>query len=97
MEKLHAFKPSEVRLMLCGEQTPRWSFDELIMYTEPKYGYHKESPGFIRLINVLVAMNGQERKVSLYSFTKSFDFDLGMKEENPIKIPNIVKLCILSL
>lgn len=63
MEKLHAFKPREVRLMMCGEQAPHWTFDELIAYTEPKYGYHKDSPGFIRLINVLVAMTGKERKV----------------------------------
>ena len=63
MERLHAFKPNEVRLMLCGEQTPQWTYEELMMYTEPKYGYHKDSPGFLRLINVLVAMDGQERKV----------------------------------
>jgi len=62
LERLHAFKAHEIRLMLCGEQTPDWSYDELIMYTEPKYGYHKDSPGFIRLINVLTAMTGEERK-----------------------------------
>ncbi|XP_066922502.1 E3 ubiquitin-protein ligase HECTD1-like [Clytia hemisphaerica] len=62
MERLHAFKPNEVRLMLCGEQAPQWTYEELMMYTEPKYGYHKDSPGFLRLINVLVAMDGQERK-----------------------------------
>jgi len=66
MERLHAFKPNEVRLMLCGEQKPEWTYDELILYTEPKYGYHKDSPGFLRLINVLVAMNGRERKVCCY-------------------------------
>lgn len=62
MEKLHAFKPSEVRLMLCGEQAPEWTYEELMTYTEPKYGYQKDSAGFLRLINVLVAMNGKERK-----------------------------------
>ena len=49
--------------MLSGEQAPEWSYDDLMNYTEPKFGYTKESPGFIRLINVLVHMNGEERKV----------------------------------
>jgi len=62
MEKLHAFKPHEVQLMLCGEQAPKWTYDELLAYTEPKYGYHKDSPGFLRLLNVLVDMTGVERK-----------------------------------
>lgn len=65
MEKLHAFKPREIQLMLCGEQVPKWTYDELLLYTEPKYGYHKDSPGFLRLLKVLVAMNGDERKAFL--------------------------------
>ena len=63
MEKLHTFKPKELQLMLCGEQNPKWTRDELMNFTEPKYGYHKESPGFLRFINVLLDMNGKERKV----------------------------------
>ena len=66
MEKLHAFSPREIQLMLSGEQAPEWSYDDLINYTEPKFGYTKESPGFIRLINVLVNMNGEERKVRIH-------------------------------
>ncbi len=69
MEKLHAFSPREIQLMLSGEQAPKWTRDDLISYTEPKFGYTKESPGFQRLINVLVSMNGDERKVSLKVFT----------------------------
>ena len=68
MEKLHAFSPREIQLMLSGEQAPKWTRDDLISYTEPKFGYTKESPGFQRLINVLVSMNGDERKVSLNFF-----------------------------
>ena len=67
MEKLHAFSPREIQLMLSGEQAPEWSYDDLMNYTEPKFGYTKESPGFIRLINVLVNMNGEERKVFVIS------------------------------
>ena len=65
MEKLHAFTPREIQLMLSGEQAPQWSRDDLLNYTEPKFGYTKESPGFQRLINVLVCMNGEERKVRI--------------------------------
>ena len=68
MEKLHAFSPREIQLMLSGEQAPEWSYDDLMNYAEPKFGYTKESPGFIRLVNVLVNMNGEERKVLLYFF-----------------------------
>ena len=63
MEKLHAFTPREIQLMLSGEQAPQWSRDDLMNYTEPKFGYTKESPGFLRLVNVLVSMSGDERKV----------------------------------
>ena len=34
-------------------------------YTEPKLGYSKESPGFLRFVNVLVEMTGTERKAFL--------------------------------
>ena len=73
MEKLHAFKPREVQLMLCGEQAPKWTYEELMMYTEPKYGYHKDSPGFLRLLDVLVDMTGDERKVC-FSVSNRYQF-----------------------
>lgn len=73
MEKLHAFKPREIQLMLCGEQVPKWTYDELLLYTEPKYGYHKDSPGFLRLLKVLVAMNGDERKVRIYIKCRNYN------------------------
>jgi len=62
ISKLGSFSPEEVRLMLCGEQTPNWTREDIIAFTEPKLGYTRESPGFLRLVNVLVAFNGQERK-----------------------------------
>eukprot|EP00794_Sanderia_malayensis_P020162 gene20162-22137_t len=65
MENLHAFSPREIQLMLSGEQAPQWTRDDLINYTEPKFGYTKESPGFQRLINVLLNMTGEERKAFL--------------------------------
>lgn len=42
MEKLAAFSPDEMRVMLCGDQNPEWSRDDLINYTEPKLGYTKD-------------------------------------------------------
>ena len=63
MEKLALFSPEELQLMLCGEQVPQWSREDILNYTEPKYGYTRESPGFQRFINVLAAMTGDERKV----------------------------------
>ncbi|XP_076239785.1 ubiquitin fusion-degradation 4-like isoform X5 [Calliopsis andreniformis] len=65
MEKLHAFSPEEVRAMLCGEQNPQWTRDDLLNYTEPKLGYTRESPGFQRFVNVLLSLTGPERKAFL--------------------------------
>ena len=42
LEKLRAFNPQEARLMLCGDQNPHWTREDLINYTEPKLGYTRE-------------------------------------------------------
>ena len=42
INKLAAFNPHEARKMICGEQHPAWTREELINYTEPKLGYSKE-------------------------------------------------------
>ncbi|XP_024878263.1 E3 ubiquitin-protein ligase HECTD1 isoform X3 [Temnothorax curvispinosus] len=65
MEKLHVFSPDEMRAMLCGEQNPQWTREDLLTYTEPKLGYTKESPGFQRFVNVLLSLTGSERKAFL--------------------------------
>uniref|UniRef100_A0A1B6DIC7 E3 ubiquitin-protein ligase n=1 Tax=Clastoptera arizonana TaxID=38151 RepID=A0A1B6DIC7_9HEMI len=65
LSKLRAFTSSEVRVMLCGDQNPQWSREDLLNYTEPKLGYTKDSPGFLRFVNVLVRMTGEERKAFL--------------------------------
>ncbi|GBM00376.1 E3 ubiquitin-protein ligase Ufd4 [Araneus ventricosus] len=62
MEKLGAFSPEEVRLMLCGDQNPTWTKEDILAYTEPKLGFTRESPGFQNFVNVLVKMDGKERK-----------------------------------
>nr|CAD7443554.1 unnamed protein product [Timema bartmani] len=65
MDKLRAFSPEEVRVMLCGDQNPHWTREDLLNYTEPKLGYTKDSPGFQRFVNVLVDMSAEERKAFL--------------------------------
>ncbi|CAH1802965.1 unnamed protein product, partial [Owenia fusiformis] len=65
MEKLHAFSPSELQQILCGDQAPSWSREDILNYTEPKLGYTRESGGFQKLIEVLTTMTGDERKLFL--------------------------------
>ncbi|XP_058454046.1 E3 ubiquitin-protein ligase Ufd4 isoform X2 [Malaya genurostris] len=65
LSKLAAFTPEEIRKMLCGEQNPEWTREDIITYTEPKLGYTKESPGFLRFVNVLMGMSASERKAFL--------------------------------
>ena len=68
MEKLGPFTPDELQLMLSGEQVPQWTREDIMNYTEPKFGYTRETPGFQRFVNVLVNMNGDERKVRKLHF-----------------------------
>lgn len=42
VNKLAAFTPDEARMMICGEQHPKWTREDLINYTEPKLGYSKD-------------------------------------------------------
>lgn len=42
LNKLTAFSPDEVRKILCGDQHPEWTKDDLLNYTEPKLGYSKD-------------------------------------------------------
>lgn len=48
MEKLHAFSPEEIRAMLCGEQNPQWTREDLLNYTEPKLGYSRDRCVFLQ-------------------------------------------------
>ena len=38
----------KVRTMVCGDQAPVFSKEEILKFTEPKLGYNKDSPGFLR-------------------------------------------------
>lgn len=54
LKKLEAFSPVEVRMMICGEQHPQWTREDLINYTEPKLGYSKDRYSFFFTIIILV-------------------------------------------
>ena len=42
IEKLHSFSPSELQTMMCGDQAPMWTRDDVLNYTDPKLGYTRE-------------------------------------------------------
>lgn len=65
MEKLHSFSPTELASLLCGDQTPEWTKEDILNYTEPKLGYTRESPGFQRFVSVMVDLSSDERKAFL--------------------------------
>ncbi|XP_057377283.1 E3 ubiquitin-protein ligase Ufd4-like [Daphnia carinata] len=65
MSRLAGFSPAELRLLLCGDQSPSWTREDILNYTEPKLGYSRDSPGFQRFVNVLTGMNAEERKAFL--------------------------------
>ena len=52
--------------MLSGEQVPQWTREDIMNYTEPKFGYTRDTPGFQKFVNVLVSMSGDERKVRTF-------------------------------
>jgi len=68
MEKLQIFSPDELQLLTSGERIPEWTREDILSYTEPKYGFTRESPGYIRFVNVLDSMGGDEKKVSLITW-----------------------------
>lgn len=62
LSTLRAYSPEEVQRLLSGEQCPEWSRDDILNFTEPKLGYTRESPGFLRFVDVMEALTAQERK-----------------------------------
>jgi len=74
MEKLGPFTPEELQLMLSGEQVPQWTREDIMNYTEPKFGYTRDTPGFQKFVNVLVSMSGDERKVRTFRLFRFVSF-----------------------
>lgn len=42
MYRLQTFSAYELNLLACGEQTPSWTREDILNFTEPKYGYTKD-------------------------------------------------------
>lgn len=63
LEKLCLFCADELQLLLCGDQAPTWSREDLLRHTEPKNGYTRDSPGYQMFLDVAAAMSPDERKV----------------------------------
>ena len=42
MQRLQMFTPYELKLLVCGEQTPTWTREDIVNFTEPKFGYTKD-------------------------------------------------------
>ncbi|VDM81009.1 unnamed protein product, partial [Strongylus vulgaris] len=54
LRALRSYSPEEVQRLLSGEQCPEWTREDVLNYTEPKLGYTKDSPGFLRFVDVMV-------------------------------------------
>ena len=63
-----------MRTLLCGDQDPVFTREEILKYTEPKLGCTKESPGILKFVNVLVELTGAERKAFLQVFLGKSQF-----------------------
>ena len=65
LDNLYLFSPDELQLLLCGDQAPSWSREDLLRHTEPKNGYTRDSPGYQMFVDVAAAMSPDERKVTI--------------------------------
>ena len=80
IEKLGPFSPNEVKSMLCGDQSPVFTREDIIKFTEPKLGYTRESPAFQKFVNVLVNFTDAERKAFLQFTTGCSSLPPGKKK-----------------
>merc|ERR1712008_136799 len=64
-KQMDPFRSFEVKSMLCGDQSPVFTKEDIIKFTDPKLGYTRESPAFLKFVNVLVDFTDAERKAFL--------------------------------
>ncbi|XP_055340872.1 E3 ubiquitin-protein ligase HECTD1-like [Paramacrobiotus metropolitanus] len=62
LDKLRLFKAEELQLIMCGDQAPSWTRNDILTFTEPKLGYTLESAAFLRFVNVMESLTKDERK-----------------------------------
>jgi E3 ubiquitin-protein ligase HECTD1 len=56
----------QVRTMVCGDQAPVFTREEILKFTEPKLGYTKDSPGFLRYLGNFLASAKNEEVRAFY-------------------------------
>ena len=93
LSTLRAYSPEEVQRLLSGEQCPEWSRDDILNFTEPKLGYTRESPGFLRFVDVMEALTAQERKNFLQFATGCSSLPPG----NPSSFHFVFNMCFLQV
>jgi len=62
IEKLAIFTPAEVKGVLCGEQAPKWTMEQLHKFTVPQQGYTHESPGYVQFLESLDSFDEEQRR-----------------------------------
>jgi E3 ubiquitin-protein ligase HECTD1 len=55
IEHLRCFNPHELKLLLCGNQWPSWTLDDLLNYIEPSHGFTRER--FVKISLVSFSWN----------------------------------------
>ena len=50
--------------MLCGDQAPVFTREEILKFTEPKLGYTKDSPGFQRSVSCSFVLSASTGSIS---------------------------------
>ena len=49
IENLRVFQDDELKVLLCGDQFPQWTHDDILAYTEPRLGFTKS-----RFVSILL-------------------------------------------
>jgi hypothetical protein len=85
-----------LQTLLSGEQCPEWSREDLLAFTEPKLGYTRDSPGFLRFVDVLCGMNAIERKSFLQFTTGCSSLPPGISLFIPLetRFQAVSRICI---
>ena len=86
MEKLFPFSPSELQMILCGDQAPQWTRDDILNYTEPKLGFSKE-----RYVTT------EDSIVPVHNPSRMYDWlDSPVQLETMLCTTRLVSLCFQS-
>lgn len=77
IESLKCFTNVELEEIICGSDYDSWDYENLIENIIPGYGYDKNSPMYIGLIQIMLNMTSLEKKTFLQFVTGSPRLPLG--------------------